>query len=80
MSEPTVGTPAWCLLAEGDSCKLAAVYDAAQHWALRVEYFQQAYAGRPRRSSEAADWPTISRHIRDEREFYAARPWLKRVI
>jgi Protein of unknown function (DUF2742) len=33
-SWPMVGTPAWCRLADDDPRKLAALYDAARHWAL----------------------------------------------
>ena len=44
-SRPTVGTPEWCDLDDTDPRKVAALFDAAQHWALRVETCQQ-----PRRS------------------------------
>jgi hypothetical protein len=43
-SWPTVGTPAWCALPDGNPAKLAALYDAAQHWALRLETCQVARA------------------------------------
>ncbi|ORA33617.1 hypothetical protein BST20_22395 [Mycobacterium branderi] len=39
-SWPTVGTPEWCAL-EGGPVKLAALYEAAQHWALRLETCQE---------------------------------------
>src|SRR5690348_3635085 len=41
---PMVGTPEWCALSDDDPRKLAALYDAARHWALRVETAQQARA------------------------------------
>jgi Protein of unknown function (DUF2742) len=41
---PMAGTPAWCLFNDDDPVKLAAVLDAARHWALRIETCQQAYA------------------------------------
>ena len=41
-SWPTAGTPQWCALPDDDPAKLAALYDAARHWALRVETCQQA--------------------------------------
>jgi hypothetical protein len=40
---PAAGTPAWCELPEGP-VKLAALYDAARHWALRLELNQAAMA------------------------------------
>ena len=75
---PMVGTPAWCLLDDDDPVKLAAVLDAASHWALRVETCQQAYADAGGEISAAADWSHIAEHIRTEDEFYAAHPWMKR--
>src|SRR6478736_3987189 len=41
---PTVGTPQWCALDDDDPAKLAALFDAAQHWGLRIEACQQAYS------------------------------------
>lgn len=100
-SWPTAGTPAWCALPDSDPRKLAALLDAAQHWALRLETCQ-AEQGRAKRWAEcatrhavirkksaeyqashaisaAADWAAISRRIRSEADFYAERPFLKRV-
>jgi hypothetical protein len=77
-SWPAIGTPEWCALDDDDPRKRAAVYDAAQHWALRLETSQQAMAGASHDISAAVDWSVIAQHIRDEREFYAAHPWLKR--
>jgi hypothetical protein len=77
---PMVGTPAWCVLADDDPMKLAAVYDAAQHWALRVETCQEARAEGSRAVSGALDWRALSREINARTEFYAARPWRKRVV
>ncbi len=74
-----VGSPAWCALPDDDPRKIAAVYDAAQHWALRVEGCQQAMADAGSEISAATDWAAASRAIRAHQEFYAARPWLKRV-
>jgi hypothetical protein len=78
-SWPTVGTPAWCLLDDDDPRKLAALVDAAQHWALRLETSQEASCEASREISAAADWSRIAEYIRAEREFYAGRPWLRRV-
>lgn len=75
---PTAGTPAWCALADGP-VKLAALLDAAQHWALKLELNQEALAEASRSVSAAVDWPKVSREIQQASDLYAARPWLKRV-
>lgn len=77
-SWPMVGTPEWCDLADDDPAKRAAIFDAAQHWALRIETSQAATAEASHDISTAADWPAIAQHIRDQQEFNAAHPWLKR--
>lgn len=77
-SFPMVGTPAWCSLADGDPRKIAALLDAAQHWALRLETFQADQAEASRAVESSADWPAIAQRSRTRHEFYAARPWLKR--
>ena len=76
---PMVGSPLWCHLDDRDQIKWASILDAAQHWALRVEHFQQADCEASRVISAAADWSALAARIRDEREFFCARPWLKRV-
>ncbi len=78
-SWPMVGTPAWCELDDDDPVKIAAVYDAAQHHALRLELNQQAMAEASRDISAAADWSAIAQRVRQEREFYAEKPYLRRV-
>jgi hypothetical protein len=77
-SWPMAGTPAWCSLADDDPQKWAALLDAAQHWALRVDTCQEARCQAGEAISAAADWSAIARRIRSEAEFYAERPWLKR--
>ena len=42
---PMPGTPAWCLLAADDPRKWAALLDAAQHHALRLELNQRSPRG-----------------------------------
>lgn len=75
---PMAGTPAWRALADDDPRKIAALFDAAQHHALRVETAQTALAEASREISDAADWSAVGRHIRDEAELYRERPWLSR--
>jgi hypothetical protein len=71
---PMVGTPAWCLLADDDPRKLAALYDAAMHWAVRVETCQQAHAEASRDISAAADWSAVAaRDILRRNEIYIPR-------
>ena len=57
---PMIGTPEWCALDDRDARKWAAVYDAAQHWALRLETCQEARAEASRDLSAAADWSAIA--------------------
>jgi hypothetical protein len=77
-SWPLAGTPTWCALDDDDPRKLAALLDAAQNWALRIETMQEAACEASRAVSAAADWSAIGQRIRDGAEFYAAHPWLKR--
>jgi hypothetical protein len=79
-SWPFIGTPAWCALGDDDPRKLAAVIDSAQHWALRLETGQQARCEASREISAAFDWSALAKRSRTHSEFYAARPWLKRVV
>jgi hypothetical protein len=51
---PMVGTPEWCALADGDPVKLAALLDAAQHHALRLELNQESRAEASHAISAAA--------------------------
>jgi hypothetical protein len=75
---PMVGTPAWCRLSWNDPEKWAAILDAAQHWALRVETCQQAHCDASHAVSAAVNWTRIAESNRNHAEFYAERPWLKR--
>jgi hypothetical protein len=75
---PMIGSPAWCQLGDRDPVKWAAVLDAAQHFALRVEYFQQAATEASHTISAAADWLAVARIAKQRGEFYSARPWLRR--
>jgi Protein of unknown function (DUF2742) len=76
---PTVGSPEWATLRDDDPVKLAALFDAAQHWALRRETCQQARCDASRQVGEALDWSAPAREINERNDFHAARPWLKRV-
>jgi Protein of unknown function (DUF2742) len=77
-SWPMVGTQEWCELSDDDARKIAAVYDAARHWALRIEMCQEAYADAGSEISAAAPWSRIAQYLRAEKEFYGAHPWMKR--
>ncbi|BBX72209.1 hypothetical protein MSHI_01150 [Mycobacterium shinjukuense] len=72
-SWPMVGTAAWRQLGADDPAKLAAIYDAARHWALRTETSQQALADASRDIAAAADWPEVAREIQQRRGAYISR-------
>jgi uncharacterized protein DUF2742 len=72
-SWPIAGTPEWCALDDDDPAKLAALFDAARHHALRVETCQQQLAQASHDISAAADWPAIATEIRQRREVYIPR-------
>jgi len=76
---PLIGSPEWCALPDEDARKRAAVCDAAQHWALRVETCQQARADASKALAGAADWSKVSREIQQRSAFREAQPWAKRV-
>jgi Protein of unknown function (DUF2742) len=78
-SWPMAGAPEWCALDGRDPAKWAALLDAAQHWALRVETCQQARCEASRDISAAADWSAVARETFVCNQFYAAKPWLKRI-
>ncbi|MFY9337770.1 MAG: DUF2742 domain-containing protein [Mycobacterium sp.] len=75
---PAAGTPAWCALADDDPRKVAAIFDYAQHHALRVEFAQEALADAATEISLSLDWRALSQELTQRRSFYAARPWLRR--
>ena len=79
-SWPMAGSQDWCLLDDNDPVKWAALLDAAQHWALRVETCSGAHCDASREVSDAVDWSAIAREINQRTDFYAARPWLKRRV
>jgi hypothetical protein len=70
---PMVGTPAWCDLDDTDPRKLAALLDAAQHWALRVETCQEQLAEASHDISAAADWSSVATEIYSRRGVYIPR-------
>jgi hypothetical protein len=78
-SWPTLGTPEWCALPDDHPAKLAALLDAARHWALRVETCQQAACEASRAIAAAENWSAIAQEVRDRNEFHALFPWMKRV-
>ncbi len=72
-SWPTVGTPAWCARPDDDPAKLAALFDAARHWALRLEACQQAQCQASRAVSAAADWSAVATETYYRRSSYIPR-------
>lgn len=76
---PMVGTPSWSALSDDDPRKLAAIYSAAEHWALYIENNQRAMAEASCDVSTAADWSQVALEIQQRNNFYAEKPYLKRV-
>lgn len=74
---PMVGTQAWCELAADDPRKWAALADAAQHWALRVDNNQQALCDAGEALSKAENWSRIAQSRRDRAVYEADHPWVK---
>lgn len=76
---PMAGTPAWCSLAHEDPAKWAALLDAAQHHALRVQMAQEVLAEASQEISGSADWRGIAQEVSQRASFRANHPWAKRV-
>lgn len=75
---PVVGTVAWQLLSDKDPAKWAAVLDAAQHHALRLDLCQEASIQAAQAISVSQDWSAVAQKSLIRRAFYEARPWLRR--
>ena len=76
---PMAGTPAWCVLPDGDPVKLAALLDAAQQWALRLDALQEAQCEVSRAISAAADWSAVARAKRQRAHAVANGAYIARV-
>lgn len=72
-SWPMLGTPEWCSLADDDPLKHAALLDAAQHWALRVETAQQARCDAAQMISQTEKWSDIANEIQSRTGVYIRR-------
>lgn len=59
-SWPMAGSPEWCALPVDSPAKIAALFDAARHHALRVEIAQEARAQASKDVAEAADWSSVT--------------------
>ena len=79
-SWPMLGTPAWEQLPDDSAQKLAAMLDAARHWALRLETNQQNFADASRDVCSSADWASIARTVQRVGQFREARPWMNGVV
>lgn len=75
---PMVGSPAWCLLEDRDRVKWASVFDAAQHWALRMEGWQLLECDSSHDISASEDWAKVARIAKNRADYFTARPWLNR--
>lgn len=72
-SWPMAGTPTWADLDDNDPVKLAAIFDAARHHALRVDTAQAAMVDASKQVAAAADWSTYSRKTLQRNGIYIAR-------
>lgn len=75
---PMAGSPLWCDLNDRDPVKWAAILDAAQHFALRVETCQHARREASQAIADAENWLEVARIAKHRSDFYSARPWLRR--
>lgn len=75
---PLIGTIEWYELPDDAPAKIAAVFDAARHWALKVECNQRARDQAGEAISAAEDWSAVAqvnlRRAQWEREHPWARP------
>ncbi len=76
---PAAGTPAWCLLGDGDPRKLLAVAAAGEHHVLRVEMAQEAHADASKAVAATADWSTVASEIQQRASATAAGIRIERV-
>jgi hypothetical protein len=72
-SWPAIGTPAWCQLPDDDPAKVAALYDAARHWALRLECHQFARREASRDIAAGTNWSGIAQSVRARAGVYIPR-------
>lgn len=77
-SVPYPGTPAWIALPDHDPAKAAAVLRFGVLKALDEDTRQSAMAQASRDVSAGADWTYVAQRVRDDDEFYAANPYLRR--
>lgn len=75
---PAAGTPEWCALENRNPVKWAAVLDAAQHWALRIDTEQEARAQAAKDIAAGENWAAIATSGLRREQFYNAKPWLRR--
>ncbi|SIS22211.1 DUF2742 domain-containing protein [Williamsia sterculiae] len=75
---PIIGTPAWCELPDGDPIKVAAVYAAADQFALHLENLGTALVDASHSVSGSADWSSVARRNNNIAAFYREHPDLRR--
>ncbi|WP_319454248.1 MULTISPECIES: DUF2742 domain-containing protein [unclassified Mycobacterium] len=76
---PTVGSLPWQALDDRDPVKWAAVLDGGRHWALHLDARQEAMGDASRAIATATSWASVAREVKQRSDFYAGRPWLRRV-
>lgn len=66
-SWPMAGSVEWDALEDHDERKMAALLDAARHYALRVDAAQAALVDAAVAVQSAADWSQVSREVNELR-------------
>ncbi|MEW5810892.1 MAG: DUF2742 domain-containing protein [Actinomycetota bacterium] len=77
-SWPTAGTVEWHELPDSDPRKIAAVLDAARHWALRLDSCQDDLVDAGEQIAEAAPWSQIANAKRNRDTWEQTHPWARR--
>ena len=75
---PVAGTPAWCLLGDGDPRKLLAVAVAGEHHVLRVETAQEALAEAAKTIAAETDWRAVARALRQRNQARCSGAYIER--
>jgi hypothetical protein len=78
-SWPMAGTVEWRDLPAEDPRKIAALFDAARHHALRVDTAQHAQIQAGEAISATENWSALARATHNRAQFESAHPWAKRV-
>lgn len=77
-SYPMVGSSEWCALSDNDPAKIAAIFDAAQHWALHLELAQRARCDASKAIAASEDWGATGLRNQQRQQMLSEKPWMRR--